>query len=114
MSEGNLTIAEKAALWEKQKLANAKEECEFRKKEADLEFKIKKILIPLGFTNISVHWYGGDRDYVNLDSYTHERISDAELAAVQKKLRKFPFSYRYGGVLVKRKRAFWDEFKEEE
>lgn len=100
-----LTTEDKAKKFVDKELEFA--EIQYQREKAELEIKIKslRIVIPLGFNSVYVHaGYGGHEGYVSIDSTSSsDRISDKELREVQKALRKFPYSYRYAGVLVRRK-----------
>lgn len=99
-----LTTEDKAKKFVEQQLEIAERNHERKKAELEIEIKSLRILIPLGFNFVCVHGgYGRSEGYVSINSTTSDRVSDKELRAVQKALRKFPYSYRYGGVTVLRK-----------
>jgi hypothetical protein len=100
-----LTVEATAALWLEEKKLKAAEKCVAAKWHAEKEYDGAKRLLDLGFD----HFIYMDHDvggfflvYTTYPSYD-ARLSDKDLAAGLKALKKFPYSFEFGGTKVMKK-----------
>lgn len=103
-----LTDADKVREWTQQKLDKASDDYRSEIAKAEATLKAKQFLIPLGLTYVYGPGTFGTKDFyfcISPAVYSKGRLTDKELAELQKKLRKFPYSYRVdaGSVTVYKK-----------